>query len=374
MRLLSLTLEQFRSYASAQVTFAGSGFHVFRGPNGAGKTNILEAIALLSQGRSCFDAEEADIVQWGKEYYRVRATLHTDAEEELQLEVVSQLQPRKAKACFIRDVRTPVGAFVGALPTVLFLPQDLDLFTGAPARRRDFLADLLCQVSPEYLRAHLTYQKILKQRNALLRKIAEGLGREGDLSVWDRELAREGALLTVRNLEMLKVLQCTIAGELSSLGEAWEDVRLVYDRAGEACELKPAEEELLALLQHYRERDLLVQSTTVGPHRHDWRMEVGGRSLSAFASRGQQRTAVLALLFLEVSYLELQRGEKPVVLLDDVFSELDQAHQERLLSTLRDCQVLITTTHLPAGALHPHCLYEVGGGKISEATRKRAHA
>ncbi|MDP7477522.1 MAG: hypothetical protein QF442_03680, partial [Candidatus Peribacteraceae bacterium] len=109
-----------------------------------------------------------------------------------------------------------------------------------------------------------------------------------------------------------------------------------------------AKSELMDLLSHFQERDIVLHSTTIGPHRDDWKILVDGRDISTFASRGQQRTAVLALLFLQVSYLELQRGEKPVILLDDVFSELDDHHQKSLLSSLEEHQVIITTTHIPS--------------------------
>lgn len=346
MRIQSLRLEQFRSYESLDLDLSGSDVHLLVGPNGAGKTNVLEAISILSLTKSCVRSDEGDVVQWGKEYYRVRGSVMSDAGGEKQLEVVSQMMPRKQKACFVNDVRLPVSEMVGQLPVVVFLPQDLELFTGSPANRRQFLDQLLCQVSPEYLQSLTQYQKILKQRNSLLRKIADGVARVDDLAIWNEKLAEQGSQITTRRLELIEVLQCTIGQEINQLGENWDDVTIVY---------KKKEGELIDLLDHYQERDLILQSTTVGPHREDWSIDVHGRSIDSFASRGQQRTAVLALLFLEVSYLELQRGEKPVILLDDVFSELDDVHQGALLSSFDSHQVIVSTTHLPE---------EIAGAKV----------
>ena len=365
MRVTSLSLQQFRSYTALDLVFGDGDLHVLQGANAAGKTNLLEAFSLLSTGRSFLGVEEDHLIAWGHMYYRIRATVRSDARETQTIEIVSQSAPRRQRAGFLNDVRMPIGRLTGMLPAVTFLPQDLELFSGSPARRRDLLNDLLVQVAPEFS-AHLqTYQKVLKQRNALLKKIREGTGREQDLTVWDDALAREGAAVTLGHVELLKVLQCTLEEELHALGEAWRQVELLYDRHGRATTFEGIESELKHDLLHFRERDLLIGTTTIGPHRHDWRIDVEGRELATFASRGQQRPAVLALLFLQVSYMEVRRGEKPVILLDDVFSELDHVHQERLMTSLKGHQVLLTTTHGVPG-VSSATVWEVGGGKVME--------
>lgn len=347
MRLRSLSLQQFRSYQTHSMEFGDENVHILVGPNGVGKTNIVEAISLLSVAKSCQKAEEIDIIAWGEDYYKIRASVQNDTDEVLSLELVSQVSPRKQKACFINDVKVGISQMVGTLPTVIFLPQDLELFTGAPSARRSFLDQLLCQVSPEYMQTLMQYHKIIKQRNSLLRSIADGVARRVDLGIWDEQAAHTGAIVMLRRLELCEMLQCTFAEELHSLGEDWDDVHIVYLRTGEARDLENATQEMRTLFSHFQERDIILRSTTIGPHRDDWNVLVDKRDISTFASRGQQRTALLALLFLEVSYLELQRGEKPVILLDDVFSELDDHHQMSLLQSLQQHQVIITTTHEP---------------------------
>jgi len=360
MRILSASLENFRSFDQLDLELTEPNVHVLLGPNGVGKTNVLEGLCVLSLTRSFLSVEEADIVQWGKDFYRVKAELEDDQGEKSTIEVTSQILPRKQKACFINDVKKSLSETVGHLPTVAFLPQDLELFTGSPAGRRRFLDLLLCQISPEYALSLTQYLKILKQRNSLLKKIAEGVAKRGDLKNWDVLLSQSASVVTLKRLELMEVFQCTLTQELKSLGESWKEALLVYLRKGEARTEEDLTKEMQELLAHYQERDLILQSTTVGPHRDDWRIDIDGRPLVTFASRGQQRAAVLALLFLKVSFLELRRGEKPVVLLDDVFSELDDDHQSALLRCFDDYQVIITATHVPE---------ELEGAKVWESRK-----
>lgn len=346
MRLFSLTLKDFRNYASLELNFSEANIHLFVGPNASGKTNLLDAVAVLSQGKSALRLEEDDLVRRGEEFYRVRGEVESDGGERQTLEMASQLLPRRKKACFHNDVKVPAADFVGRLPTVFFLPQDLDLFTGPPVERRRFLDDLLSQVSSAFYRALCTYQQLLKQRNALLKRIAAGNATTEELEPWDQELAEEGSIVTVARLELIETFSLTLAEELRALGEEWGEVRLEYRRAGKERDRQSLVPETLGLFRAARERDVLLQSTSVGPHRDDWGIVVDGLSLERFASRGQQRAAVVALLFLEASYLELKRGERPVILLDDVFSELDDLHRARVAAAFPRNQVFLTSTHL----------------------------
>jgi len=371
VRLTSLSLEQFRSYAALSLTFPPKqAVHLFVGPNAAGKTNILEALSVLGLTKSFQGADEGDLLHWDTEYYRVCANIESDDGSSESLEVVSQILPRKQKVCYRNDVKVSIGEMVGVLPIVQFLPQDLDLFSGSPHQRRLFLDRLLSQVSLAYLRALAQMQEVLKQRNSLLRSIADGVAKPDDLAVWDDQFASQAAQVTMQRLELIEVLQCTIAEELSALGESFSDVKLVYHRKSEARDHSILKAEIVALLLQARKRDIILQSTSVGPHREDWQLTIQGRPLPAFASRGQQRAAVLALNFLQVSFLELRRGEKPVVLLDDVFSELDDKHQSALLANLSDHQVFITATHVPT-QLHGAEVWKVEEGKVkSEAVKQ----
>lgn len=321
--------------------------HLFVGENGMGKTNLLEAVSILSLTKSCRGREDDELVEWGKGHYRVRGQLLSDGGQESTAEVVCEIEPRRRKAFFRNDAKAGLSAMVGYLPTVIFLPQDMALFSGSPSDRRRFLDTLLSQVSPEYLADFSAYHKLLSQRNALLRRIADGQETEAALEPWDKELARHGCALTRARLELIETLNLSFVAELQSLGEEWPDARLMYERKGTQQEAGAMEAEFLELLARGRKRDLVLLSTGVGPHREDWQAYAAGRPLPEFASRGQERAAVLALLLLEVSYLELRRGEKPVILLDDALSELDAHHQDSLLRSLASHQVLLTSAHLP---------------------------
>ncbi|MBI3619490.1 DNA replication and repair protein RecF [Candidatus Peregrinibacteria bacterium] len=363
MHLRSLSLTQFRSYDNLALDLSGSALHLFVGKNGSGKTNLLEAIGILSLSKSFLNAEEEHLVRWGGEFFRIRGETEADGCEQGTIEVVSQLQPRRAKACFKNDVRIGVTDLIGHFPTVTFLPQDLELFTGPPAERRRFLDQILCQVSGEYLEALMACQKILKQRNTLLKAIASGRASENELSPWDAAFARKGSLVTLKRLELVETFGLALGEELRALGEGWSEVRIAYERAGEGRTREVISAELIEALIRSRERDVLLQSTGAGPHREDWTIMIDERAFQTFGSRGQQRIAVLALIFLEASYVELRRGERPLILLDDVFSELDRDHQEHVLASFACNQILMTALDVQPGA-ESACIWEVGEGKV----------
>ena len=340
MRINRLQLEQFRSYRKLDWELPEASIHLLLGRNGVGKTNILEAIGVLSEGGSFLGRDEEELVTWGEHYYRVRAQMISDAQEENVLEAVSERSPRTRRA-FLCGMCGPRQKNSSAFcPRSFFLPQDLDLFTGPPAYRRRLLDRALQQVTSQYRLSSRDVSEDPQAARGASATYRPGTGRREDLMLWNAILAKEGATIALRRLELLEVLQCTLSEELHRLGEAWDQPAFQYERTSKARTEPEIEEEILRELARIEDRDILLQATSTGPHRDDWGIRVSDRDLLPFASRGQQRTAVLALLFLLGSYLELQRGEKPVILLDDVFSELDTNHQEALLSAFGDHQVL----------------------------------
>ena len=363
MRLQTLSIAQFRNH-DATVLSLGGGSHLFVGPNGSGKTNILDAVCVLSLTQSALGLSEDDLVQWEKQFYRVRAEAQSDSGDVQTLEVVCQQEPKREKAAFKNDVRVSLRSLVGQIPTVVFLPSDLDLFTGSPANRRSFLDTLLCQVSGEYLAALSTFQKALKQRGSLLRNIADGYAQPDDLQPWDDQLAESGAVITQMRLELIQTWNMAILSEVQALGESWQEACIVYERSTNARLIPDLAEEFRRQHLANRDRDILIGSTTVGPHRDDWHVLIDGHALESSGSRGQQRTALLALLFLQAGYLELRKGERPVILLDDVYSELDTAHQKRVLSAFANHQVILTGTHVPEGLPDELTIWEVQNGTV----------
>ncbi len=371
MRITSLSLEQFRSFGKLTLHF-GDGVQIFLGPNGAGKTNIIESIAMLSTGRSCLGMELEHLAKWGTKHFRVHGEVTGNDQEAKALDVFGELEPRRRRVCFVNDVRMPFARFAGMLPLLLFLPQDLDLFTGAPSRRRSFLDDILVQTSPAFAAHKEEYERSHKQRNSLLKQIAAGVLSESQLDVWDQKLAVSGAPIRHMRMQFLQELSAGIMDGVKALGELPDSVTLTYDRKGEAVTLPELQAELLAQLQHYRSRDLILRSTTVGPHRDDWSLLADGRNIATFGSRGQQRSFLLALLFMQTAYLEKIRNELPVILLDDVFSELDAAHQEALLARLDRNQVFISALDLPPRRGNGQ-VFRVEGGRVLPEPARAVH-
>jgi DNA replication and repair protein RecF len=348
MRLLKLTLESFRSYRDLTLPLENSdnGVFVLLGENATGKTNILESISVLALLRSSRKAHDSDLISWEHSHYRIIGECRGDRGEQIKLEVVSQVEPRKQRASFINDVRTPTKRYIGTLPLVTFSPDDLTLFTGSPTSRRRLIDSLLSQVSPAYLQALSEYDKAVKQRNTLLKQIREGLQKPESLKIWDEKIAMLGAMITIDRLQLFETMQVTILRELRSLGENAKSAEFNYLRKGTGNDEQSIQKEIFEHLEHSRERDIQILATTVGPHRDDWTLTMDGHSIASFASRGQQRAAILALLLLQASFLELRKGEKPVLLLDDVFSEFDEKHRAAVLHTLSENQVIITAVEL----------------------------
>lgn len=354
VRIQSLILDQFRSYQSLNLSFDGARRELFLGPNGTGKTNLLEAVSVVSTLGSFLGVDAAYLVRWGTGYFRITATVETDAGEQRKLEVVHTTEPTRERACFVDDVRMTAQPFLGQLPTMVFLPEDLNLFTGGPERRRQFLDQALWQLQPASRRLSSEYERILKQRNSLLKRIGEGQARESELDLWDSELSTHGARLQQERLQIVERLNHTLPERFQLLGGTWRYSSLSYERR-HGQDGSSLEDDLSALLTARRQRDILLKSTSVGPHRDDWRLLADNRDIATFASRGEQRTSLIALLLTNLAVFDAEQRERPIILLDDVFSELDDAHQRDLVEALSGHQVLMTATHLPPNAekLHP---------------------
>ncbi|MBI3336020.1 DNA replication/repair protein RecF [Candidatus Peregrinibacteria bacterium] len=343
MRIQALTLENFRTYERLTLDLTQGDTHLFIGPNGAGKTNLLESISVLSGARSFLGVEDDHVLQWGKSFFRVRGVMKSK-EGESSGEVVEEFLPRRRKAYFMNDAPVRLRGFVGTFPTVSFLPQDLDLLTGSPGLRRRFLDRVLCQTSPEYLQHYIAYARCLKQRNALLRRMAT-FPSPLELTTWDQQMSSHACAITLSRLALIQSLNDMLQIKLNELGLLCDSASIAYQRQSTTQTYEDLIQEFQTLLQNSRERDLQLRTTGVGPHRDDWMIEVSGRPVDTWMSRGEQRVCIVALFLLQAEYMNSVRGERPVILLDDVFSELDALHQQSICEHLRDHQILITSTH-----------------------------
>lgn len=329
-----LTLRDFRSYEAADVRL-GAGLTVVSGRNGAGKTNLLEALYFACTGRSCRTANEREVVRFGAELTRLELV----CEDQLgRHEVSVGFKPGEPKR--LRADGAPVERLGGEnRPLVsVFLPDRLELVLGAPALRRSHLDQVVAALWPARAATRRAYSAALAQRNALLGSIRAGRASLASLPAWDAELARHGVALMADRAATVKRLRPRFAEHAAGLGLDGE-VDLRY---------KPrATENLAAELAERHAADVERGFTGHGPHRDDLSFRREGRELRAYGSRGQQRLGLLALLLAEREELASEHGSAPLLLLDDVMSELDGSRRERLTQLLRrDGQAVITTTEL----------------------------
>ena len=344
MRVTAVELRDFRNYERAAVELA-PGLTIVAGPNGAGKTNLLEGVYFGCLARSPRTNNERELVRSGASVARV--ALSTEEEDGTAHAIEVGFAPGDAKSIRVdgTDVDSLSTSPVRPLASV-FLPERLELVKGAPASRRAHLDRFVAAVWPARAETRTAYSRALSQRNALLGRIRAGASSAATLDTWDAELARHGIQLMADRTEAVALLAPRFAdlGTLLGLPEA---VALEYRPRSGAGD--PAD--LAAELAERRAADLDRGFTAHGPHRDDLRLAHGGRALRQYGSQGQQRVALLALLFAERDVLRDQRGATPLMLLDDVMSELDVSRRALLAELLREGgQSLLTTTevaHVP---------------------------
>lgn len=354
MQLKWLQLEHFRNYDALKLDFSEAPVLALIGPNAQGKTNLLESIAFLALGKSFRTRRSMETLGWDRPHGRIKGGVERSGKE-TELEVFFQREPDTRKVKKQSKVVKP-SEFLGNLRVVLFTPEHLQLVSGGPKLRRQFLDRTLIQIYPDYVEALGTYQRLLKQRNALLKSIQFGKGQSWELDMWDTRLIHEAEQIWKRRRQFLNFLTKELTPLYQSIAGSKETLRIVSENNEERYE-----ERLLA----HREADLRTGSTSVGPHRDDFKLFLEDRELAEFGSRGECRSAVLALKIAEIHFIEAEKNEKPLLLLDDVFSELDESRQKQLGELLKDYQAVITTTskeHLHG--LEHVALYQVKGGGL----------
>ncbi len=333
MRLLRLGLRNYRNYERLDLEPA-PGLNVFLGSNGQGKTNLLESIALLALSSSPRARRESELVGPAAPACRVSAEVESGGgRREIQLDVSVESE-RSRRQILIDGVKRRAVELPGVIKVALFWPDDLGLVKGGPELRRRFLNQLLVQVEPGYASALSSYSRVVEQRNSLLKRIWSGEESADTLSTWDAELARHGTLLVEARSLAVDELAPT-AAEYHALISGGEVLRLRYQG--------PAED-LYTAVQKSRAEDLRRGATSVGPHRDDLEILIDDRDARAFGSQGQQRTAVVSLKQAEVSLIRARSGEAPILLLDDVLSELDATRRAALFEAMDGAgQVVITS-------------------------------
>lgn len=342
MRVNRLTLKNFRNYTQLSLDFTQN-INVFIGENAQGKTNILEAIYFSAMGHSHRTYNEQEMVQWNQEESLIDlAFLRHNVENRL----IFKLKSKQNKEIKLNDGAIKPREIIGCFNAVLFSPEDLLLIKGAPAGRRRFLDGEISQASPGYYHRLLQYNRIINQRNHLLKKIKESRTGLDMLETWDDQTAKAAAYLVVKRQEAVKKLAMLANLMHRRITDSKENLGLIY-YCHEMGQVFP--ENLTAWykqkLTDIRNADIVKGSTGVGPHRDDLILTVNGINLRTFGSQGQQRTGILALKLAELEFIKSETGEYPVLLLDDVMSELDISRREQLINFIRDkIQTFITAT------------------------------
>jgi len=346
MILESLSLTNFRNYPSAAFTFSPTTTLVV-GPNAAGKTNLLEAIYFLATGKSFRATYDREVIRGGEGFARIKGVkgikgVKEENGGELEITILANEngENTSSKRLKVNGVKKRLSDFTGNLRAVYFGPEEIELVTGSPSRRRRFMDAVLCQVDREYARALLEYEKVLRQRNRLLLILQEkginGIkGVNEQLDFWDERLGILGPVLSKKRWEMFADFNKWLQGFglfLLFQPRSWSNKK------------------------ESREREIAAGMTLWGPHRENFVFESkkqkakskNGQDLSRFGSRGEQRLAVLYLKLAELEFIAERTGERPILLLDDIFSELDENNCRQVLSLLNRQQTIITSTDADA--------------------------
>jgi DNA replication and repair protein RecF len=368
-----LRIFHFRNYAEESVEF-GRGINVVGGRNAQGKTNLLEAVATLLLTRSPRASSSAEVVGWGSDEALVEARVFRPAADRTLAVRFrrDQASGRVTRTATVDGSPRPARDLLGLCPVVLFWPEDLQLVKGGPEGRRRLLDVVLSQLDARAAADLLRFRHVLEQRNTLLRQLRAGVSSAGALDGFTRELVGSGARIQVARAELIRALVPHGREALAQIGGG-EDLGLRYlpdggmdpDRDGAA-----AEEALSTTLMLRRDEEIARGATLAGPHRDDVELLIGGRPARSAASQGQQRSIVLALKLAEVRHIAARAGVMPVLLLDDVLSELDPLRRRDLLAGLSSAglQTLITSSEPLLDALPPGTRrFEVAAGNVVDA-------
>lgn len=336
MIVKSLELKNFRNYERLSIDFDPS-TNIIYGDNAQGKTNILEAICVSGTSRSHRGSRDKDMIRFGEQEAHIRTIVEKNSSE---YRIDIHLKNNHSKGIAINKVPIKKSSdLFGILNIIFFSPEDLAIIKNGPDKRRRFIDMELCQIDRVYLYNLTEYSKTLNQRNKLLKDIVFNKKLLDTLPVWDDKLAEYGSKIIKRREEFVETIAPLVSELHRQISNDREEVELFYEKNVSAEGMREA-------LDFSYDNDIRLGSTTKGPHRDDLRFDLGGVDLRKFGSQGQQRTAALSLKLSEVTMMEKEIGEKPVLLLDDVLSELDSNRQKDLLKSLSDTQTLITCTGL----------------------------
>ncbi|HJH34009.1 MAG TPA: DNA replication/repair protein RecF [Ligilactobacillus aviarius] len=347
MKLTELNLHHFRNYNEAQIEFSPQ-INVLIGENAQGKTNLLESIYVLAMTRSHRTNNDRELIEFGKDAAQIKGTVQRELGS-LKLELDIGKHGKKAKANHLEKAR--LSEYLGQLNVILFAPEDLALVKGAPTVRRRFIDMEFGQVSPKYLHDLTQYRDILKQRNRYLKQLQSHEAQDQlYLEVLSEQLAAVGGAIISQRVKFLSELEGYAQELHQSITQGRENLTFEYSSAiKDASTLTEVElsEALMDLYRQNQSKEIFQGTTLYGPHRDDVRFLINHKNVQTYGSQGQQRTTALSVKLAEIDLMKNQTGEYPILLLDDVLSELDGARQTHLLKTIQDkVQTFLTTPGL----------------------------
>lgn len=336
MIIKSIELQNFRNYEDLNISF-DEGTNIFYGDNAQGKTNILEAVYLSGTTKSHKCSKDKEMIRFGEQEAHIR-TVVVKKDKEYQIDM--HLKNNRSKGIAINKVPIKKASeLFGILNMVFFSPEDLNIIKNGPAERRRFLDSELCQLDKIYLSDLTTYNKILNQRNKLLKDMVYRPDLKDTLPVWDMQLVETGRKIIRRRKQFVDELNEIVHDIHYRISGEKEDLLLQYEPSIEDIFFEDE-------LSRVKERDMRQCMTSVGPHRDDLLFSIGEVDIRKFGSQGQQRTSALSLKLSEIELVKRSIHDTPVLLLDDVLSELDSNRQNYLLNSIHDTQTLITCTGL----------------------------
>ena len=359
MIIKSIELQNFRNYEDLNISF-DEGTNIFYGDNAQGKTNILEAAYLSGTTKSHKCSKDKEMIRFGEQESHIR-TVVVKKDKEYQIDM--HLKNNRSKGIAINKVPIKKASeLFGILNMVFFSPEDLNIIKNGPAERRRFLDSELCQLDKIYLSDLTTYNKILNQRNKLLKDMVYRPDLKDTLPVWDMQLVETGRKIIRRRKQFVDELNEIVHDIHYRISGEKEDLLLQYEPSIEDIFFEDE-------LSRVKERDMRQCMTSVGPHRDDLLFSISEVDIRKFGSQGQQRTSALSLKLSEIELVKRSIHDTPVLLLDDVLSELDSNRQNYLLNSIHDTQTLITCTGLDEfvkNRFHINKIFKVVQGTVEE--------
>ena len=358
MIIESIKLKNYRNYENLQLELS-PGTNIFYGDNAQGKTNILESVYVCCTTKSHKGSKDKEMIRFGEDEAHIKLTVR---KQDVPYRIDMHLKKNKAKGIAINGIPIrKASELFGIVNVVFFSPEDLNIIKNGPAERRRFLDLELCQLNKLYVHGLIQYNRVVTQRNKLLKELSFHPEYEETLDIWDLQLAQYGRQVIEYRTDFVKQLNEMIVGIHNQLSGGKEHLEIFYEPNVEAEKLEDA-------LAKNRDSDLRQRTTGIGPHRDDIRFIVNGIDIRRFGSQGQQRTAALSLKLAEIELVKYLVKDYPVLLLDDVLSELDGSRQEHLLAGIDHIQTMITCTGLEDFLSHRFPIdkiYKVVEGTVS---------